>query len=258
MDYQTILYEIEDGLAVITMNRAEVLNSMTTQMRAELLHAVKDGADKARAVVITGAGRAFCAGQDLGETESADQLDLERTLREEYTPLVEAIAAAPVPVMAAVNGMAAGAGASLALAADVVVAAESASFLQAFSRIGLMPDAGGTWFLPRQVGLARAMGAAMFAEPISARQAEQWGMIWEVAEDQDFETTWKARARQLAEGPGQAYRAIKKAMRASGDNTLEDQLMLEASLQGKCDKTRDFKEGLLAFLEKRPAKFEGR
>ena len=258
MDYQTIRFELEDGLAVITMNRAEVLNSMTTQMRAELLHAFKDGAAHARAVVFTGAGRAFCAGQDLGEAGNADQLDLERTLRDEYTPLVTAIAEAKVPVLAAVNGMAAGAGASLALAADVVIAAESASFLQAFSRIGLMPDAGGTYFLPRQIGMARAMGAAMFAEPVSARQAEAWGMIWEVAEDQDFEATWRKRARQLADGPGQAYRAIKKAMRQSGANSLEDQLVLEASLQGKCGKTRDFKEGLLAFLEKRPATFEGR
>jgi len=258
MDYQTIQYELEDGVAVVRLNRPDVLNAMTTQMRAELLHAVKRGRDEARVIVMTGAGRAFCAGQDLGEAGSADELDLERTLRDEYTPLIDAIATAPIPVMAAVNGIAAGAGANVALAADIVVASENAQFIQVFTRIGLMPDAGGTWILPRQIGLQRAMATAMFNEPVSAKDAVAWGMIWEAYPDASFEVDWKRRAKQLAQGPTQALRATKKAMRASLDNALEDQLLLEAELQGKCGRTRDFKEGLLAFLDKRPAQFEGR
>jgi 2-(1,2-epoxy-1,2-dihydrophenyl)acetyl-CoA isomerase len=258
MEYQTIRYVLEDGIAVVRLNRPDVLNSMSTQMRAELLHAIKRGRDEARVIVMTGEGRAFCAGQDLGEAGSADQLDLERTLRDEYTPLIEAIASAPIPVMAAVNGIAAGAGANIALAADIVVAAESAQFIQVFTRIGLMPDAGGTWVLPRQIGLQRAMATAMFNDPVKATDAAAWGMIWEAFPDESFEEDWRRRAKQLADGPTQAFRAIKKAIRASLENSLEAQLLLEAELQGKCGKTRDFQEGLLAFLEKRPANFEGR
>ena len=153
---------------------------------------------------------------------------------------------------------AAGAGANLALAADVVIATESAYFLQAFTRIGLIPDAGGTWFLPRQIGLAKAMGAALFAEKISAKQADDWGMIWAHVADDAFEAHWKARARHLAEGPTAAYLAVKQAMRGSFDASLQDQLMTEAKLQGACGKSRDFQEGVVAFLEKRPARFEGR
>ncbi|MGR3344906.1 MAG: enoyl-CoA hydratase-related protein, partial [Paracoccaceae bacterium] len=159
---------------------------------------------------------------------------------------------------AAVNGAAAGAGANLALAADVVIATESAVFLQAFVRIGLIPDAGGTYWLPRQIGFAKAMGAAMFAEPVRARQASDWGMIWEAVADDDFEEHWRARAAKLAAGPTIAYRNMKTALRASYDNDLTEQLTLEARLQGECGNTRDFKEGVMAFMEKRPAKYEGR
>jgi 2-(1,2-epoxy-1,2-dihydrophenyl)acetyl-CoA isomerase len=172
--------------------------------------------------------------------------------------MLRAITDCPVPVISAVNGPAAGAGANLALAADVVIATESAYFLQAFARIGLMPDAGGTWALPRQVGFAKAMGAALFAEPVSARQASDWGMIWEAVGDDAFEAHWQARATQLAEGPTQAYKAIKEAIRGSWDNALDGQLEIEARLQGACGQSRDFQEGVLAFLEKRPARFEGR
>jgi len=164
----------------------------------------------------------------------------------------------PVPTIAAVNGPAAGAGASLALAADVVIATESAYFLQAFTRIGLIPDAGGTWFLPRQMGLAKAMGAALFADKITARQADDWGMIWEAVEDEGFDAHWRARGATLANGPTAAYGAVKKAIRGTYDNTLMDQLATEAHLQGECGRTRDFREGVVAFMEKRPAKFEGR
>lgn len=257
MNYETIRLAEDNGVSVITLSRPEVLNALNTQMRAELTHAIKAAGATARVLVLTGAGRAFCSGQDLGEGDAAN-LDLERTLRDEYEPLLKAIQECPVPTIAAVNGAAAGAGANLALAADVVIAADSARFLQAFTRIGLMPDAGGTYFLPRQVGLARAMGAALFAEPVSARQAADWGMIWEAVPDNLFAAHWRAQAEKLAAGPTVAYRGIKQAMRKSQDNTLDDQLALEASLQGACGKTRDFREGVLAFTEKRPARFEGR
>ena len=258
MDYQTIDYQLEDGIAVVTLNRPEVMNALTQQMRAEITDAVIAGGREARVVVLTGVGKAFCSGQDLGDGGSAASLDLERTLRDEYAPMIRAITTCPVPVISAVNGAAAGAGANLALAADVVIASESAYFMQAFSRIGLMPDAGGTYVLPRLVGHARAMGMSLFADKISARKAESWGMIWEAVADNEFAETWKARARHLAEGPTVAYTHIKRALQASGDNELEEQLALEAKLQGKCGKTRDFQEGVVAFLEKRTATYEGR
>jgi 2-(1,2-epoxy-1,2-dihydrophenyl)acetyl-CoA isomerase len=219
---------------------------------------MKRASSAARVVVLTGTGRAFCSGQDLGDGANAARMDLERVLRDEYIPMLRAILDCPVPVIAAVNGTEAGAGANLALAADVVIAAESAAFIQAFTRIGLIPDAGGTWVLPRQIGLAKAMGAALFADRISARQASDWGMIWEAVPDAEFEAVWKSRAAHLANGPTVAYAKVKEALRASGDNDLHTQLELEARLQGACGQTRDFQEGVLAFLEKRPANFEGR
>ncbi|MDJ0627218.1 MAG: enoyl-CoA hydratase-related protein [Rhodobacter sp.] len=258
MNYETITYDLTGGLAVITLNRPDVMNALNTQMRAELLHAVKEAAGNARAMVLTGAGRAFCSGQDLGDRANAAQVDLERTLRDEYEPLLRAIYDSPVPTISAVNGAAAGAGANIALAADVVIAADSAVFLQAFTRIGLIPDAGGTYWLPRQMGFAKAMGAALFAEPIGARQAADWGMIWEAVPDEGFEAHWRARAEKLAAGPTAAYARAKRALRDSYANDLDDQLALEAHLQGECGKTRDFQEGVLAFLEKRPPHYEGR
>lgn len=258
MDYSTITLKIDDGLAVLTLNRPEVMNALNTQMRAEVTHAVRAAAQSARALVMTGAGKSFCSGQDLGDRANAANLDLERTLRDEYTPMLQAIFESTIPTIAAVNGPAAGAGANLALAADVVIASESAYFLQAFTRIGLIPDAGGTYWLPRQVGFAKAMGAALFAEKVSARQASDWGMIWEAIPDEDFADHWKARAMHLAKGPGVAYRHVKTALREGFSNTLQEQLALEARLQGECGQTRDFKEGVLAFLQKRPAEYEGR
>jgi 2-(1,2-epoxy-1,2-dihydrophenyl)acetyl-CoA isomerase len=258
MQYETLSYEVADGVAVVTMNRPDVMNALNTQMRAEITHAVKRGGEEARCVVLTGTGRAFCSGQDLGDRSNAANLDLERTLRDEYVPMLRAIVDSPVPTISAVNGAAAGAGANLALVADVVIATESAFFSQAFTRIGLIPDAGGTWALPRQMGLAKAMGAALFAEKISARQADQWGMIWEAVADDEFDAHWRARAAHLAKGPTAAFQKVKQAMHASFENDLEEQLALEAKLQGECGQTRDFKEGVLAFLEKRPAAFEGR
>ncbi|MCF6317611.1 MAG: enoyl-CoA hydratase-related protein [Marinosulfonomonas sp.] len=258
MNYSTIRLTVRDDIAVITLNRPDVMNALNTQMRAEITHAVKDAGTSARVLVITGKGRAFCSGQDLGDRANTADIDLERTLRDEYLPMLTAIYECPIPTIAAVNGAAAGAGANLALAADVVIATESAVFLQAFTRIGLIPDAGGTYWLPRQMGAAKAMGAALFAEPVKAQQAADWGMIWEAVADDDFADHWYGRADKLAKGPTAAYAHVKQAIRGSFDNTLDEQLALEAKLQGECGKTRDFKEGVLAFLEKRPANYEGR
>jgi len=258
MNYQTIRLTVRDDLAVLTLNRPDVMNALNTQMRAEITHAVKEAEKNARVLVMTGKGRAFCSGQDLGDGGNAANLDLERTLRDEYVPMLKAIFDCTIPTIAAVNGAAAGAGANLALACDVVIATESAVFLQAFARIGLIPDAGGTYWLPRQMGSAKAMGAALFAEPVTARQASDWGMIWEAVSDEEFADHWYGRAAKLAAGPTVAYSNAKKAIRGSFDNNLDEQLALEAHLQGECGETRDFKEGVLAFLEKRPARYEGR
>ncbi len=258
MPYETIRYATADQVVTVTLNRPDVMNGMNTQMRGELLHAVKRAPSDGRVLVITGAGKAFCSGQDLGDAKTVADIDMESVLRDEYEPMLRAIFDSPIPTIAAVNGAAAGAGANLALACDVVIATESAIFLQAFSRIGLIPDAGGTYWLPRQVGMARAMGAALFAEPVSAKQAVDWGMIWEMAPDISFRDKVAERAKQLANGPTEGYRLTKLALRGSFDNTLEEQLETEAKLQGKAGRTYDFQEGVSAFLDKRPAKYEGR
>ncbi|MFN7222488.1 MAG: enoyl-CoA hydratase-related protein [Paracoccaceae bacterium] len=258
MDYQTIIVTENGGVATIALNRPEVMNALSTRMRAELLDALRHVGKSARVIVLTGTGRAFCSGQDLGDRAKIAEIDLERTLRDEYEPLLRAIMDCPVPIIAAVNGAAAGAGANLALACDVVIATQSASFIQAFTRIGLMPDAGGTYWLPRQVGFARAMGAMLFADRISADQAAAWGMIWEAVPDAAFAGHVDARAAALANGPTVAYRGVKQALRQSYSHDLETQLALEARLQGTCGQTRDFMEGVVAFLDKRPATFEGR
>ena len=257
MNSNPVICEIGEGIAVITLNRPEVMNALTTPMRLALTEALHRAAAEARVVVLTGAGRAFCSGQDLTEG-AAFTGDVGGILRREYEPMLAAITDAPVPVIAAVNGVTAGAGANLALACDVVIAAESATFIQAFTRIGLAPDAGGTWTLPRQVGLPRAMGAALFAEPVPARQAADWGMIWEMVPDSDFAARWRARAAQLAAGPTVAYRAIKRAIRDGFANTMAAQLALEADLQVACAASDDFHEGLAAFAEKRKPRFTGR
>jgi 2-(1,2-epoxy-1,2-dihydrophenyl)acetyl-CoA isomerase len=252
MAFETIRMSVVDGVARVVLDRPATRNALSSAMRRELTEAVGRAAEAARVLVVTGAGPAFCSGQDLADG-GIGRFDVEAVLREEYEPMLRAIVDCPIPTIAAVNGAAAGAGANLALAFDVVIAAESAIFLQAFTRIGLIPDAGGTWALPRQVGLARAMGAALFAEPVTARQAADWGMIWEWVPDAAFE----ARVAELAAGPGLAYRHVKTALRQSFGNDLDAQLALEARLQGACGASQDFAEGVLAFLEKRPARFEG-
>ncbi|MCY4153316.1 MAG: enoyl-CoA hydratase-related protein [Aestuariivita sp.] len=257
-EYETIVLGIEDDIAVVRLNRPERLNALNVRMRAEICHAVKLASDEARVVVLTGEGQAFCSGQDLGDGGSAANLNLEQTLRDEYFPMLQAIYDCPVPTIAAVNGAAAGAGANLALTADVVVASDKAYFLQAFTRIGLIPDAGGTYFMPRMIGSAKAMGAALFAEKITAKQADDWGLIWEAVDSEIFEETWRARAAHLASGPTKAYASAKEAIRGTWDSTFAAQLRHEAKLQGSCGRSRDFKEGVLAFTEKRSPSFEGR
>ncbi len=257
MGYQTIAVTEENGIGTIALNRPEVMNALSRNMRLEMAQALAALHRTARCIVLTGSGRAFCSGQDLQDAGTIAAVDFTRILNEEYVPLLRLITDSPVPTIAAVNGAAAGAGANLALACDVVIATESASFIQAFTRIGLIPDAGGTHWLPRQIGLARAMGAALFAEKISARQAAAWGMIWEAVPDAEFAAVIAARAAHLANGPTVAYQALKQALRASFDLDLAGSLALEADLQGRCGATEDFREGVTAFLEKRAPRFRG-
>jgi 2-(1,2-epoxy-1,2-dihydrophenyl)acetyl-CoA isomerase len=258
MRYETLLYAVADDVATVTLNRPDRMNSLNAAMRAELLDALTHAPREVRVVVLTGAGRGFCAGQDLGDTGNIADLNLERVLREEYEPLLKLVYDCPVPVICAVNGAAAGAGANLALAADVVIAARSAVFIEAFARIGLVPDAGGTYWLPRLAGMARAMGMSLFADPIPASQAAAWGLIWEAVDDDHLDARTAELAGRLAKGPTAAYRLTKQALRQSMSNDLEAQLALEARLQGEAGRTRDFMEGVTAFLEKRPASYEGR
>jgi len=256
MTHETIQFAVADGIATLVLNRPEVMNALNSRMRAEITEALTTLPEEARCVVLTGSGRAFCSGQDLGDAGAA--ADLEATLRDEYEPMLRAITGCRAPVIAAVNGVAAGAGANLALAADVVIAAEGASFIQAFTRIGLVPDAGGTFIIPRAIGAARAMGMMLFADEIPARQAADWGLIWDAVADADFAEEVAARARKLAQGPTGAYLSIRHALAAAFCNDMETQLALEARLQGEAGRSADFREGVAAFLEKRPARFIGR
>lgn len=255
----TKLVQVESagGICRITLNRPEVMNALNRAMRQELTAALLAG-HSARVIVLTGSGRGFCSGQDLADVEGLDEAGFEGILNDEYVPMIRAITEAPVPVIAAVNGAAVGAGANLALACDLVIARESASFIQAFTRIGLIPDAGGTSFLPRRVGMQRAMGAALLAEPVSATQAAAWGMIWEAVPDIEFDVVVAARANKLASGPTGAYAALKQALRGAFDQSLDAQLAVEARLQGLCGTSADFREGVAAFLEKRRPNFVGK
>jgi 2-(1,2-epoxy-1,2-dihydrophenyl)acetyl-CoA isomerase len=254
----TIIVESRPGYRLITLNRPERLNALTVEMAGALMEtlksAEKDGT--CRALLLTGAGRGFCAGQDLTAIADAEPDDI-GDLLQEYNPLILKLRELPIPVVCAVNGVAAGAGANLALACDIVVAARSASFVQAFAKIGLIPDCGGTWLLPRLIGEARARALSMLAEPISAETAAQWGMIWRVIPDEQLVAEAEALAEQLAAGPTAALGLIKQAFEESAENDLEEQLDLEAELQEEAAENPDYAEGLHAFLEKRQAAFQG-
>ena len=255
----TIIVEQHPGYRQITLNRPERLNALTVEMADALMAALDAAAgdDDCRALLLTGAGRGFCAGQDLTAIAGANPAEIERLL-EHYNPLIEKIRALPIPVVAAVNGVAAGAGANLALACDIVMAARSASFMQAFARIGLVPDCGGTWFLPRLVGMARARGLMMLAEPLPAGTAAAWGLIWQAVDDDRLMFEAQALTARLAGGPTVALGLIKQALDESAFNGLDDQLALESDLQVEAAETPDHAEGVRAFLEKRSPVFSGR
>ncbi|MBS0242143.1 MAG: 2-(1,2-epoxy-1,2-dihydrophenyl)acetyl-CoA isomerase [Proteobacteria bacterium] len=262
MANETVLVEKSGGITRLTLNRPDKLNALCRELGEALVAALTE-ADRdptCRVVVLTGAGRGFCAGQELsGEVyaKTGPQPDLGAVL-DRYNPIVEKIRSMPKPVLAAVNGVAAGAGASLALCCDIVVARRSASFLQAFAKIGLVPDCGSTWFLPRLIGDARARGHAMLAEPIKADQAEAWGMIWKAIDDDKFDAEVAALAERLSTAATHGLALQKRAFAASATNTLEAQLALEKKLQIEAASTADYREGVEAFQAKRPANFQGR
>ena len=258
----TVLIADSGPLRTITLNRPDKLNAFNEEMHIALRAALQSASDTkdVRAVLLTGAGRGFCAGQDLGDRDpkKGDVPDLGDTLNNFFNPNVRLIRDMPKPVIAAVNGAAAGAGANIALSCDIVLAAKSAKFLQAFARIGLIPDAGGSWTLPQLVGPARARGLAMLAEPLDAEAAADWGMIWRAVDDMELMDEATALATRLANGPTAGLALAKQAILAATENSLEDQLALEAKLQSKAGATADYREGVTAFLEKRPAKFTGK
>jgi len=257
-----VLVASDGPVRVLTLNRPAQLNSFTAAMHAELLPALQAAADgpAVRAVVLTGAGRGFCAGQDLSDrnvSAGSAPVDLGYTIETYYKPLILTLRSLEMPVVCAVNGVAAGAGASIALACDIVLAARSASFIQAFSKIGLVPDAGGTWLLPRLVGTARAMGLAMLGDKLSAEQAESWGLIWKCLDDDKLMAEAERLAQHFSSAPTRGLAGTKQAIYASSGNSLEQQLELERALQQSLGFGHDYREGVAAFMEKRPANFTG-
>jgi 2-(1,2-epoxy-1,2-dihydrophenyl)acetyl-CoA isomerase len=262
MAWETIIFEASEGVATLTLNRPDRLNSLNARMHEEIAAALGSvESDPAiRALLVTGAGRGFCAGQDLNlrDAGATGDFDAGAALERYYNPLIRRLRALAKPIVAAVNGPAAGAGANIAFACDIVIAARSASFLQAFCRLGLVPDAGGTWFLPRLAGSARAMGMAMLGEPLSAESAAQWGLVWKMVDDDKLMAEARGFAAKLAQGPTAGLGLIKQALNRSLANSLDAQLDVERDLQRLAACSEDFKEGVAAFLEKRPAKFKGR
>src|SRR5687768_2944719 len=255
-----VLVSLDAGVLSVTLNRPDKLNAFNPEMHKLLRAALEKALDDAavRVVLLTGAGRGFCAGQDLSERNVDQALDLSVSLGSNYNPLVRRLRALPKPVLCAVNGVAAGAGANIALACDIVIAARSASFVQSFAKLGLVPDAGGSYFLPRLVGTARAMGLALLGERLSAEEAERWGLIWKAVDDAKLADEAMALARSLAAGPTKGYGLVKKALHASAGNSLDSQLDLERDLQREAGFSEDYREGVAAFLQKRKPSYKGK
>jgi 2-(1,2-epoxy-1,2-dihydrophenyl)acetyl-CoA isomerase len=262
--HRTITFAIADGIARLTLNRPDRLNSFNVEMHEEVraaLDAVAAPASGARVLVLTGAGRGFCAGQDLGDRAVAPggaAVDLGDSIEQRYKPLVLALRALPLPVIAAVNGVAAGAGANIALACDLVVATRSASFIQSFANIGLVPDSGGTWQLPRLVGNARALGLALLGDKLSAENAEKWGLIWRCVDDAEFNGYVEELAKRLAEAPTRGLARAKQAIYGSWGRSYQEALDVERDLQRELGYSADYAEGVAAFTQKRVARFTGR
>lgn len=262
MAYETVVLSMESGVARIVLNRPDRLNSFTVQMHEELAEALSraEASPDVRAVLLTGSGRGFCAGQDLSDRAVApgtDMVDLGSSVEKYYSPLVRRLTTMALPVVCAVNGVAAGAGANIAFACDIVIAARSAKFIQSFANIGLIPDSGGTWALPRLGGQARALGLALTGEPLSAERAEEWGMIWKCVDDEALETEAFGLARRFAEGPTRGLVATKLALRSSFNRTLDEALVMERDLMRELGRTADYQEGVAAFTQKRRPRFTG-
>lgn len=255
----TVQTHIKGAVATLTLNRPDKLNAFSREMHHELSKALKQlEQDTAiRALVITGAGRGFCAGQDLSDLKMGDAGDLHDVIHNHYNPLVLKLQQLRVPTIAAINGVAAGAGASLAMACDIAVAAKSASFVQAFSKIGLVPDTGSTWLLPERIGTPRALALAMLGDKLSAEQAALWGMVWQCVEDAELMNTANALAEKLAAMPTRALTATRQLMRSAATQTLSQQLDAECLMQTELGMSHDYNEGVNAFLQKRAPQFKG-
>ena len=259
MTYETIDFKVEAGIARLTLNRPDRLNSFTVQMHEEVADALAK-LGEARTLVLTGAGRGFCAGQDLNDRAVApgEAVDLGDSVELRYNPLIRTLTSLPMPVIARVNGVAAGAGANIALACDIVIAARSAKFIQSFAAIGLIPDSGGTWALPRLVGQARALGLALTGDALPAEQAAQWGLIWKAVDDEALDAEVDALAARFAAGPTRGLARIKKMLRESWDHDLGTELDLQRDAMRELGYSDDYREGVAAFMEKRRPNFTGR